>query len=129
MPDNNPALDTNEELVTDSLIAQLKKNDTRWQFLEGAIQMETELQSSKTVEIILSALKERAENATQSLLAMDPTDYRKIAALQETVRCVRFIANELEAVRQKGVFVQRELENEGQKALDIGEKYDGSAER
>lgn len=102
-----------EPLISQEDIETLKARDRRWKDVEISIRIDEELNNSVIVALILEALGRRSNDAINRLIQADPTDVRRIAALQEQVNCANYITASIADCRQKGVVAHQSLEEEG----------------
>lgn len=111
---------TEEQFITQHDVDNLVKNDHtgRWKAINLAIKVDEELRDSITVSLILDALTRHSTEALEELIKVDPTDVKKVSALQSMVRCVRLIGEGLESIRQNGLLAQISLEEEGDVQLE-----------
>lgn len=107
-----------DELIKQEDIERLKSTDARWREIDLAIKVDEELRNSPTINIILEALRMRSTEAMEKLLVVNPNDIGTISSLQETVKCVKFIGDSLDNIRQRGLSAHRSLEEEGNVELD-----------
>ncbi len=103
-----------EQFISQEDVDGLIKRDTsgRWKAIDLAIRVDEELRDSITVNLILDSLTRHSTEALEELIKVDPTDTKKVSALQSMVRCVRLIGEGLESIRQNGVLAQMSLEEE-----------------
>lgn len=108
----------NEPLITDEDIEALKSHDSRWRDVDHAIKLDEELRDSFTVNLILESLTRRSTEAMERLITADPTDVKRISALQEQVNSARYIGLCLNLIRERGLSAQQLLEEEGNIELE-----------
>lgn len=101
-----------EELLTVKQIERLKQQDERFRDLDIRLMVETELQSSLALKIVLEAAGEQAAEALEALADVDPTDLKTIINLQARVQRARFIAKTLNSVLRKGSLAEHSIHEE-----------------
>lgn len=102
----------NEDLLTQEIIDRLKRTDQRFADLDLRLKVEQELRDSVCLKVVFDACSEQAAQALEQLAEVDPTDVKKIVALQAAVQRTRFIARTLNKVIQHGEIAEQSLNEE-----------------
>ena len=104
--------------LTEQDIERLKAKDERFAKIDLAIKIDEELQHSPTVNLILDTVARHSTQAMELLIDADPTDAKRVSALQAMVKYGRFIGETFEYIRKEGIMAQMTLEEEGNVDLD-----------
>ena len=98
--------------ISAELVERLKAEDDRYNIIQGAIEIESEIRSSKFLAVLFQLLDEDAASALEDLANATPTDHQAIVQLQARVYRARFIRGTFEAIRRKGAMAQESLERD-----------------
>ena len=110
-----------EETNSEQFAAKMKLHENRLRYIEGATQIEHELQNSIALPLVIEVAQKEADEALALLATVDPTDTKKIIALQAKVYCSRMLSEIIVAIRQRGAFASKAIHEEA----ELGELPDG----
>lgn len=110
-----------EDIDIQAFTDRMVTHDVRMKHIEIANQVEHELQNSIALPLVIDVAKKEADEALALLAVVDPSDYKKIIALQGKIYCATMLTNILLAVRRRGLFSAQDM----QKEQELGELPDG----
>lgn len=103
---------------------KMKIHDVRLNHIETATQVANEMQNSIALPLIIKVAGDEADAALALLATVDPSDTKKIIALQGKIYCATMLKEIIEGIIQRGFYASKTIQEEAQ----IGDLPDGQSE-
>lgn len=106
-----------EAINTPEFIEKMRSHDERLKHIETATQVDYEIQHSIALPLIIKVAQSEADDALGKLATVDPSDVKKIIALQGKIYCATMLKEIIDGIMQRAVFASRAIQED----IDSGE--------
>lgn len=95
-------------------IEAIKSRDDRFMAVAKAIALENDLSGNQAVKVLMTAVREDAEEAFNDLPNLNPGDYAAVSLALVKIRTLVYIRRVLNIILQRGVVAEQAIRAEDQ---------------